>query len=98
MKSDELSDVHANRPFGKVFQAIRSVERYLAPVFQEAGPKPFAHQSQAYTKRSTIDRIIELHGLAYPTGQIAAAVRLSGATVSRLIVAHENKLQETTEN
>ena len=42
VKSDSLSDAYTNRPFGKVFQAIRDVQKYLAPVFEEAGPSPFA--------------------------------------------------------
>ncbi|EAQ80610.1 hypothetical protein [Blastopirellula marina] len=35
VKTDSLSDQYSNRPFGKVFQAIREVEAYLAPVFAE---------------------------------------------------------------
>lgn len=94
VKNDNLSDLYTNRPFGKVFQAIRDVQEYLAPVFREAGPTPFAPQAQAYTKRSTIERIIQMHELNYPTGQIAAAVGLSGSAVSRHLQAHRERLQE----
>ncbi len=94
VKNDNLSDLYTNRPFGKVFQAIRDVQEYLAPVFGEAGPTPFAPQAQAYTKRSTIERIIQMHELNYPTGQIAAAVGLSGSAVSRHLQAHRESLQE----
>jgi hypothetical protein len=45
VKTDSLSDVYTNRPFGKVFRAIRAVESYLEPVFAEAGPNPFEPQS-----------------------------------------------------
>lgn len=41
VKSDDLSDIYTNRPFGKVFAAIRKVEDYLRPVFDAAGPEPF---------------------------------------------------------
>jgi len=41
VSSDNLSDAYSNRPFGKVFAAIRKVEIYLAPVFAEAGATPF---------------------------------------------------------
>ncbi|MCA9246942.1 MAG: hypothetical protein KDA42_07495 [Planctomycetales bacterium] len=34
--TDNLADVYTNRPFGKVFRAIREVEAYLAPVFAAA--------------------------------------------------------------
>ena len=81
VKTDSLSDQYSNRPFGKVFKAIREVVKYLIPVFQEAGPKPFSPQAQAYTKRTTIDRIIELYDEGYPTEQIAAEVCLSGSAV-----------------
>ena len=52
VKSDSLSDVYSNRPFGRVFAAIREVEKYLKPVFAEAGAEPF-------TEKSTNDRIIQ---------------------------------------
>jgi len=35
VKSDTLSDLYSNRPFGKVFKAIREVEDYLKPVLAE---------------------------------------------------------------
>ena len=88
VKSDSLNDAYSNRLFGRVFEAIQKVEEYLAPVFKEAGPNPFAPQAQAYTKRSTVDRIIELHEAGQFTGQIAAAVGLSGEAVSRHIRRH----------
>ncbi|MCA8994590.1 MAG: helix-turn-helix transcriptional regulator [Planctomycetaceae bacterium] len=92
VKNDNLSDVYTNRPFGKVFQAIRDVLEYVAAMFREAGRAPFAPQAQAYTKRSVVDRIIQLHELNYPTGQIAAAVGLSGSTVSRHIQSYRQSL------
>lgn len=91
VKTDFLSDRYTNRPFGKVFQAIRDVQKYLAPVFLEAGPTPFAPQSQAYTRRSTIERIVDMFEAGYPTGQIAAAVGLSGAAVSRHLQQHRER-------
>ena len=42
-------------------------------------------QTEAYTKRKTIDKIIRMCEEGYPTGQIAAAVRLHGSTVSKHI-------------
>ncbi len=85
VKSDSLSDQYTNRPFGKVFMAIREVERYLAPVFAAAGPRPFAPQPKAHTTRSTIDRMVQLYLEGYPVGQIAKAVGVAGETASRHI-------------
>lgn len=39
--TDDLSDAYTQRPFGKVFHAIREVENWLAPMFAAGGPKPF---------------------------------------------------------
>ena len=93
VKTDSLSDQYSNRPFGRVFKAIRDVQEYLAPVFKEAGSAPFAPQAQAYTKRSTIERIVEMYEDGYFTGQIAAAVGLSGSAVSRHIQTHNKQKQ-----
>jgi hypothetical protein len=97
VKSDSLSDVYTNRPFGKVFQAIRDVQNYLEPVFLEAGKAPFSPQPQAYTKRSVIERIIQLHDEGNFTGQIAAALGLSGRTVSRHIQQHHRANTQSLE-
>ena len=45
VKSDALADCYTNRPFGRVFEAIRTVEDYLAPVFAAAGDNPFGSDS-----------------------------------------------------
>jgi len=93
VKTDALSDAYTNRPFGKVFTAIHEVEAFLAPVFAAAGPTPFVPQAQAYTKRSTIDRIAEMHDERYPTGQIAVAVGMSDSAVSRHIQVYSKQKQ-----
>jgi hypothetical protein len=85
VKTDDLADVYSNRPFGKVFRAIREVEQYLRPVFDAAGSCPFDPQPQAYTKRKTIDRIYQLHDDGHSKGEIAAAVGVSAETVQRHI-------------
>ena len=46
--TDNLTDLYSNRPFGKVFKAIRDVQEYLQPVFVAAGATPFESR---YTKR-----------------------------------------------
>jgi len=41
VRIDDLADAYTNRPFGKVFRAIREVEQYLQPMFEAAGKQPF---------------------------------------------------------
>lgn len=85
VKSDSLSDVYTNRPFGKVFLAIRAVQDYLSPVFAEAGNNPFGPQPRIYTKRSAVERIRTLHGQGHTADSIAKEVGVSVSTVYRLL-------------
>ena len=39
--TDNLLDLYTGRPFGRVFQAIREVEKHLKPMFEAAGRTPF---------------------------------------------------------
>ena len=41
VKTDDLIDLYTNRPFGKLFVALREVEEYLQPVFAAAPETPF---------------------------------------------------------
>ena len=91
VRSDALSDKYSNRPFGKVFEACKSVHKYLRPVLRQAGPQPFAKQAEAYTQRKTIDKIIRLHLDGVFAGQIASVVRLHGSTVARHITDFERQ-------
>ena len=85
VKSDELADLYSNRPFGKVFKAIRAVEAHLEPVFREAGSSPFATQPQAYTGRQTIERLLNLHNTGMKIDEIAESTGVSASTVTRHI-------------
>lgn len=82
---DDLADEYAARKFGKVFRALQQVESYLAPMFAAAGPDPFLHQPQAYTPRTVIASIIELHNAGVRATDIAEQVGKSLATVQRHI-------------
>lgn len=83
VKSDSLTDVYSNRPFGRVFSAIKKVQQYLAPVFAAAGVHPFKRQPEAYTKLSTINRIFELRDAGNSVEKIANELSISHDTVSR---------------
>jgi DNA-binding NarL/FixJ family response regulator len=88
--TDKLSDVYTNRPFGKVYDAIRRVEEYLQPVFEEAGVDPTQEQPQAYTSRKSVDRIAEMTKGGKTVREIAEAIGKSRMTVHR----HIQKLRE----
>ena len=81
--TDDLADVYSNRPFGKVFDAIKKVQEFLQPVFEAAGPSPFKPPLRAYTSRKTSDRMIELHDAGKSIREIADAVKKSRTTVHR---------------
>ena len=91
VKTDKLSDVYTNRPFGKVYEAIRRVQAYLQPVFAEAGNDPTLEQPQAYTGRKAIDRIAELKREGKSIREIAEAVGKSRMTVYRHIEGLEKR-------
>ena len=74
--SDNLTDVYSNRPFGKVFKAIREVQEYLQPVFAAAGPAPFKFRlSQTTCRPSTTDKILRLHQEGCSVREIADEVK-----------------------
>lgn len=93
VKTDRLSDVYTNRPFGKVYDAIRRVEEYLQPVFAEATHDPTSDQPQAYTSRRSIDRIAEMKRNGASIRDIAVATGKSRMTVHR----HIEKLRQRGE-
>ena len=90
VKRDKLSDVYTNRPFGKVYRAIQQVEEYLAPVFA-ASPHPLDDQPQAYTPRTVIDLIAELHSGGASIREIEAKTSLSKSTIHRHIKKFKGK-------
>ena len=80
--TDNLTDVYSNRPFGKVFKAIREVQEYLQPVFAAAGATPFESRLSQFAYRSeTHDRIIDLRSQGRSVREIAAEVSRSQTAV-----------------
>jgi hypothetical protein len=83
VKSDDLLDVYTNRPFPKVFAALREVQEFLRPVF-EAAPSDLTKQPmQRYTPLSVGKRVIELHQAGHTVREIAEQVGLSKSSVHR---------------
>ena len=89
VKTDSLNDVYSNRPFGRVFKAIKQVEEYLEPVFALAGPAPFERQAEAYTKRSTIDKIVQLREAGKTIDEISDQMKMAKSTISRHLNRHK---------
>jgi hypothetical protein len=88
--TDNLTDVYSNRPFGKVFKAIRDVEEYLQPVFVAAGAAPFQSRlSQVAYRSETHDKIVELHNQGRRVPEIAAEVSRSQTAVRKHIRRHQ---------
>ena len=83
--TDDLADVYSNRPFGKVFDAIKKVQEHLKPMFDAAGPSPFTPQPQAYTSRKVRDKMLELREQGKSVREIAAAVKKDKSTVHRYL-------------
>ena len=85
VKADRLSDAYTNRPFGKVYEAIRRVEEFLQPVIAEVTGDPTLAQPQAYTPRRLIDKIADLKRKGVSIREIAEATGRSRTTVHRHI-------------
>jgi len=87
--TDNLTDVYSNRPFGKVFKAIREAQEYLQPVFAAAGSAPFESRlSQVAYRTPTRDRIMQLHQEGWSVREIAGEVGKPRTTVHRTIKRH----------
>jgi hypothetical protein len=89
VETDNLADVYSNRPFGKVFKAIREVQEYLQPVFAAAGATPFASRYTEFAYRSpTRDKSLQLHDQGLSIRAIANEVGRSRTQVHRHIKRH----------
>lgn len=84
VKTDDLSDEYTNRPFGKVFEAIRSVRKHLALAFdfEPAWPDVRKKSGQKISIGKT-DRIRKLRSQGYKIAAIAEMVGVSLMTVRR---------------
>jgi len=83
VKSDELSDIYANRDFAKVFAAIRVVGEYLQSVFNAAPKDPFANPMRQTKGRTVGKKIHQLKAQGVPVAKIARQVGLSRNAVYR---------------
>ena len=87
VSSDDLLDIYTNRPFGKVFDALKALQQQLQPVFDAAPKDLWKQPKQQYTGLKTVKRIHKLKEEGKSIREIAEAVKLSKTTVSRHLSA-----------
>jgi hypothetical protein len=88
--SDELLDVYAQRPFGKVFKACRRLRKKLAPMFASHGPFPATGRRRASQGRGELSeakqkRIRELRGQGFRIEKICELVGVGRASVYKYV-------------
>lgn len=84
VESDDLLEIYANRPFGKVFDALRRVGEYLQPMFDAAPPAPFfeaAVSSSLNISLGTVKEIKRLRAKGVGPTEIARRLGASRMTV-----------------
>ncbi|QGJ70854.1 Resolvase helix-turn-helix domain protein [Planctomycetales bacterium 10988] len=94
--SDELLDLYTNRPFGEVFEALRSLQEQLQPVFDSAPKDLWKQPKQQYTGLKKVKRIKQLKDDGKSIREIAEMVGLSKTTVGRHLVAMEKEEAEAS--
>lgn len=84
-KGDDLLEIYTNRPFGKVFDALRQLEQDLKKVF-DAVPQGVVEQPmQQYTPLSKREKVLELKKQGKKVKEIMEETGLSKMTVIRTI-------------
>jgi hypothetical protein len=88
-ESDDLLEIYANRPFAKVFDALRRVAGYLQPVFDAAPPDPFSEAAVSPSLNISLGKVKEIKRLrAEGVGPTEIARRLG---VSRMTVYYHTR-------
>jgi hypothetical protein len=86
VKTDDLADVYTNRPFGKMFAALRQVEKYLQPMFDATPVDPYPEKRKMGGPNITpgqIQRIRKMRQQGYKVLKIAEDVGVTRQTVHR---------------
>lgn len=93
VKSDDLSDEYTNRPFGKVFQAIRAVRLYLNSAFDFQPTWP-ADRKKGGPNISVAkaERIRKLRSQGFKVREIAKKVGVSPSTIYRQVPVDSVKI------
>lgn len=82
---DNLLDLYTNRPFGKVFEALRTLQERLKPMF-DAVPQQVCEQPvQQYTTLGKREQIVSLKKQGKKVSEIMAETGVSRMTVLRTL-------------
>jgi len=87
--TDEHLRRYTNPARKKHYKALRKLERMLQPVFDAAGPDPFATQRKNYIGLEKIKQIKQLHGKGVGPSEIAKSLKISTTTVYRYLPKEE---------
>ena len=82
VKADDLAELYSNRPFAKLFDALRKIEDELQPLW-DAVTDPFGRYQQQYTSLNKVKQIKAMDQDGVPVAEIAEAVGVSKMTVYR---------------
>lgn len=92
VKVDDLADVYTDRPIGKVFEALRQVQKYLEPMFATASENPFLEERKKGGLNISLGLVRKMQTLrvrAFKVDVIARECGVNRTTVLR----HTTKFQ-----
>ena len=84
--SDDLAEVYSNRPFGKMFEALRWLEEHLQPMFDATPDDPFPSvrkKGGTNMTRRQLKIIREMSRNGASVAEIARKAKVSRMTVYR---------------
>ena len=85
VKEDDLIDLYTKRPFARVFEALRQLQKDLKPVFDAAPERVTEQPPQQYTPTNKRERIVELKKAGKKVSEIMEEVGVSRMTVLRTL-------------
>ena len=91
VRQDDLLDLYTNRPFGKLFEALRQLEQEFKPVFDAAPEEPWEQPMQQYIPLKTREKILELRRQGRKITEIAKETSISRPTIHRLLNRHKSQ-------
>jgi hypothetical protein len=85
VKTDNLLDLYTNRPFGKVFEALRKVQDKLKPMFEAAPAEICKQPVKQHTTLKIREQIVALKQQGKRVSEIMEATGVSRTTVFRTL-------------
>jgi hypothetical protein len=86
VKVDDLADVYTDRPIGKVFEALRKVEKYLEPMFVAVPQNPFPEEGKKgglNISRGLVRKMQKLRSQGFKVDASARMCNVNRTTVLR---------------